>query len=229
MRIKVKFTPSTDSIDINKVQQKVNGYIHKCLGADNKYHDTASNYSISSLQGGKLNNGKLSFINGSYLIITSLDQVFISKMLSGIISNQEFIAGMTFDGVDNISETFYDGWNNFFTLSPFIIKDKVNKRFITLKDDDFIIKLKEYLINKLSKVNSELDLSDFDVEVKEHNNHKVKKIMVKNVFNFANQCQVSIKTNKKVAETLYNIGIGQSTGCGFGSICLTKNIKKYRI
>ena len=52
--------------------------------------------------------------------------------------------------------------------------------------------------------------------------------MVKNVINKANQCQISIYTNKKIAELLYNIGIGQSTGSGFGVIYKTENHKLYR-
>lgn len=33
--------------------------------------------------------------------------------------------------------------------------------------------------------------------------------------NYANQCQVSISCDKKIAELIYNIGLGQSTGSGF--------------
>ena len=53
--------------------------------------------------------------------------------------------------------------------------------------------------------------------------------MVKNVINHANQCHISIHTNKKVAELLYNIGLGQSTGSGFGTIYKTENHKTYKI
>ena len=69
---------------------------------------------------------------------------------------------------------------------------------------------------------------NFDVKIPEHVNHKVSKVIVKNVLNLANTCHISIHTNKKVAEILYNIGIGQSTGCGFGTIYKTENKTLYR-
>ena len=130
-----------------------------------------------------------------------------------------------------IDETFYNGWNHFATLSPFIIKEYDNKKtyqFLTMDRGDFKVKVKEYLINKLTKINPKLDLKDFDVEVKDHPKHKIKKIMVKNVINVANQCQISIQCNKKVAELIYNIGVGQSTGSGFGTIYKTENHHLYK-
>jgi CRISPR/Cas system endoribonuclease Cas6 (RAMP superfamily) len=58
--------------------------------------------------------------------------------------------------------------------------------------------------------------------------HKVKRIMVKNVINYANQCHISIKCKKEVANLLFNIGVGQSTGSGFGTIYNTRNHKMYK-
>ena len=58
--------------------------------------------------------------------------------------------------------------------------------------------------------------------------NRIKTIMVNNVKNVVNQCQVDIKCNKYVAELIYNLGIGQSTGCGFGTIYKTENRKLYK-
>ena len=52
--------------------------------------------------------------------------------------------------------------------------------------------------------------------------------MVKNVVNYANSCHINVYTNRKVAELLYNIGLGQSTGSGFGTIYKTENRSFYR-
>ena len=52
---------------------------------------------------------------------------FINKLMIGVINNPDFIHGMTFNGVEHIEERFFDGWNYFKTLSPFLIKTYANK------------------------------------------------------------------------------------------------------
>jgi CRISPR-associated endoribonuclease Cas6 len=233
MRIKIKFSKNTGDVPVHN-QAILNSYIHKCLGVNNEYHDTKSNYNISQLYGGKLNpsTNLLTFDNGGYIVVSSMDGEFINKVLIGVINNPILTAGMTFAGVDHISEKFHDGWNYFATLSPFIIKeykDKNTYSFITLNNDNFQEQVKQYLINKLSKINNKLDLSDFDVIIPNSDKHKVKRILVKNVINSANLCHINIHCNKKVAELLYNIGIGQSTGSGFGTIYKTENHNLYKL
>jgi CRISPR-associated endoribonuclease Cas6 len=233
MRIKINFTKPTIDIPFNN-QSLVNSYIHKCLGINNIYHDAKNDYNISSLIGGRLDleQKKLLFENGGYIVISSLNAEFINKLLIGIINNQNFICGMVFNGVDHIEEKFYNGWNHFISLSHFIIKeysDKKNYTFLTLKHENFEIKVKEYLINKISAINPTLDLSDFDVKIPlDYISNEIKPIIVKNVKNIGNKCHLNIFTNTKVAELLYNIGIGQSTGSGFGTIYKTENHKIYR-
>ena len=232
MRLKIKLTQNTTPVPIIS-QHLLNGYVHKCLGANNIYHDGPSDYCVSGLQGGKLNivEQTLSFEHGGYFTVSCLDSVFIGKILMGVLNNTDFGYGMVFAGIDHINESFYNGWNHFATLSPFLIKkytDKNEYKFATLKDVDFSTFVKNYLVTKLSKINNQLDLTDFDVSIPEHVDHKIKKIMVKNVINHANQCHISIHSNDVVAELLYNIGIGQSTGSGFGTIYKTENKHLYK-
>ena len=178
-----------------------------------------------------LNTKTVDFTNGSYFTVSSLDMEFINKLMIGVINNPDFIHGMTFNGVEHIEERFFDGWNYFKTLSPFLIKTYANKKtysFLTLDDNDFENKLEEYLKKKLFSINNKLDLSDFKVSIPRHVHHKVKKVLVKNVINKANYCHVSIYTNKEVAKILYHIGLGQSTGSGFGTIYKTENHSIYQ-
>ena len=254
MRIKVNFTKNTSEVPNNN--QVVLQYVHKCLGRDNEYHDRTSLYNISHLYGGQINANdlnKLNFPNGGYFVVSSLDKEFMSNIVLGLLDNPEINYGMKFLNIEHINEKFVDGWNHFATLSPFIIKgyDEKGYSFMTLDgeykrvDSKWILEpkenynfqnvVKEYLINKVKKIDDTLDLSDFNVKIDEldkngvkHNSHKVKKVYVKNVLNYANQCQVSIHCNRKVAELLYNIGIGQSTGAGFGTIYKTENHYIYR-
>jgi CRISPR-associated endoribonuclease Cas6 len=67
----------------------------------------------------------------------------------------------------------------------------------------------------------------FDIEITEHPSNKVRTIYVKNVKNMANICQFKLTSCKRLAELIYNYGIGQSTGSGFGTIYKTENHEHY--
>lgn len=228
MRLKINFTPNTDKVPNNL--NVVNSFIHtKCFGNNNEYHNGVSNYNISRLEGGTIiDNGKyINYPNGGYLIITSPDQEILNKILVGTMNAKTIGYGMDFKSVDYIQEQFYNGWNYFKTLSSgFILKNlnngKSNDKFYTLNNSDLVDALKKQIINKFKKINSKLDFNDFELVIDNHNSHKVRNIYSKNVLNRANICQIKIKTNKKVAETIYNYGIGQSTGSGFGVIHTTQ-------
>ena len=255
MRIKVNFSANTSLVPNNG--KVILEYVHRCLGRDNEYHDKASSYSISQLYGGEISkedSNCLNFPNGGYFTVSSQDKDFVNNYLLGLINNPEISYGMKFKNLEHIKEMFMDGWNHFATLSPFVIKviygkgeygfhtlegeyKRVDGKWQNCNDSDYNFEdvVKKYLINKLKKINDTIDLSDFNVKIDEfdenkvkHNKHKVKKVLVKNVLNFANQCQMSIFCSRGVAEMLYNIGIGQSTGAGFGTIYKTENHHIYR-
>lgn len=231
MRIKIKLSKTDKMLPINN-QHIVNSFIHRALGKDNKYHDSISNYCVSSLRGGKWIKGtsNISLSNGGYIVVSSMDNEFMDKIILGVLSTP-FYQDIKVDGFEFIEEKFHNGWNNFATLSPFIIRERKSdgrNHFVTLRDDDFTEKVQQHIKRKVSKANPTLNTQNIKVEVKEHSKHKVKRILIKNVTNFANQCQISIYCDRKVAELLYNIGIGQSTGSGFGTIHKTENYNVYK-
>jgi CRISPR-associated endoribonuclease Cas6 len=231
MRIKIEFKVNNVALPIAN-QEIVNSYVHRIIGANNPYHNAKNDYSVSSLMGGKLVGDKIIFKDKAYLVFSSLNMEFMNTILMNLITSSEVLYdGIKFSNIVPIGEEFMNGWNHFATLSPFLIKQYVDKKtytFITLNDDNFEVLVKEYLKNKLLKIDPALDLKNFDVRIPKHDNHKVKKILVKNVINHANQCHISIFCDKKIAELLYNIGIGQSTGSGFGTIYKTENKFLYK-
>lgn len=240
MRVKINYTKNEIPVPIQN-QSFLNGYIHKCLGENNEYHNAKNDYCISNLRGGVRNNpnNTLSFNDGGFICVTSNNQSFLGEIISGVLKNPELGWGMTFKTLDFIKEDFIgsekkkqqNAWHHFATLSPFIIKeyaDKKNYTFVTLNDENFSEKVKLYLINKLSEIYKDIDLTGFDVKIESRPSNKVKGILVKNTINRANQCQISIFCTADVAEKIYTLGIGQSTGSGFGTIYKTENHSKYK-
>lgn len=231
MRIKIEFTKPEQAVPI-ETQRYVNSYIHTCLGRNNEYHDAPSQYSISNLKGGKLNEDKktLSFNTVSpYIVVTSEDEMFLNRVVTGLNSNQDFAFGMKFKDIEFIGESFFDGWNHFYTLDPILLKEKKEDGrnwFVTIEDKDFATKLKNHIINKFNKVDPTLKLSDLELLVGEG---KKKRVMVKdNVWAIGSAVKIKIKGNKKLITKLYNYGLGQSTGSGFGTIYKVENLDKYK-
>jgi CRISPR/Cas system endoribonuclease Cas6 (RAMP superfamily) len=204
------------------------------------------------------NNNTINFPNGAFILVTSQKEEFLNKIILGVLNNVDFIGGMKFKTFEFISEEFINGWNYFATLSPFIVKEYISKKeyiFFVFNDKAFLNKASEnvkqkikvmeekefseiltnHTKNKLGKIYSSIDLKDFKVEVKTHPSHKIKTIFQqydhenkKSVVNYANQCHVNIFCSKEIAEIIYNLGIGQSTGSGFGTIYKTENHKLYK-
>lgn len=231
MRIKLEFTKPNQNIPIN-TQQYVNSFIHKCLGHNNPYHDKQSDYNISNLKGGKLNDDKLTihFPNvNPYIIVSSENQEFMGKIIEGAHTINSFGFGMEFIDTTFISEEFINGWNHFFTLDPILLKELNSEgktRYITIKDIDFTNKLKNHIINKFSKIDPNLNLNDLQIEI---GHGKTKRITIKNnEWAIGTSVKVMIKTNKKVASKLYHYGLGQSTGSGFGTIYTTNYVNDYK-
>jgi CRISPR-associated endoribonuclease Cas6 len=229
MRIKIEFNKPNQNVPIN-TQSYVNSFIHKCLGNNNPYHDNKSNYCVSNLKGGKLNDDKqtLSFVNNPYIIVTSEDYHFIGKIIEGTFNNS-LPFDMNVIDTSFINETLTNGWNHFFTLDPIILKEynpEGKQRYITIDDTDFKDKLKSHIINKFTKIDPTLKLNDLQLEV---GHGKRKKITIKdNVWAIGSSVKIMVKTNKKVATKLYNYGIGQSTGSGFGTIYTTNHVHEYK-
>lgn len=228
MRIIAKFTKNTEEVPNNL--NVVNSYVHNCLGRDNPYHDANSDYCISRLLGGIIINGgkTIEYPNGGYIIITTLNTEFLNKIIMGMLQNTSLGYGMEFKGVENMNEEFYNGWNYFKTTTAGFILKKPEGGYYTLEDKDMPDILTRHIIKKFGKINPKLDFTTLKVEITSHSSHKVETIHSKNVRIISNICQVNIHTNKELANAIYNYGIGQSCGSGFGTVYTTKYFDFYR-
>jgi CRISPR-associated endoribonuclease Cas6 len=232
MRLKIKFTANTSPVPNNL--NVVNSYIHKCLGENNPYHDAKSDYNVSKLLGGIVIDGgrTINYSNGGYILVSSMNNDFLNKIITGTLSNQDFGYGMKFNGLDTMNETFYTGKNYFKTTDGgFMLKKPENyvydendkhKGYYTLNDKDINTVLKNHIISKFSKINPKLRFDDLDVQIQENKGNKVAYRYSNNIRNSVNICQIQIITNKTVAELIYNYGLGQSCGSGFGTVYTTQ-------
>ena len=230
MRIKINLSSCDTPLNINN-QFMVNSYIHRVLGENNPYHDTPSDYVVSNLRGGKWIPGSdtIDFSNGGFIVLSTIDNEFLNKILLGLFSGIEFGKGIRFTGIDYIEEKIYvGGVNHFRTLTPILLKGrKGEQKFLTIEDSKFVNELESRTKNRLNKIKDNLDWGDFKIVIKEHTKHKVRSVLIKDIINRASECQIDIYGSKGVLDLIYNTGIGQSCGSGFGLLVKTESKKIY--
>lgn len=229
MRLKLVFGPNDKLVPNN--MSVTNSWLHKCLGENNGYHDSHSDYCVSKLSGGELVDGgkSFNFPRGGYIIISTEDNEFMEIIMKNI-DKVELGYGMDFQIALPISEDIYDGYNFFKTMDTGLLlksfENGVEKNH-TINDDDFIEILTNKTINRLRKINPRLKFDDFKIEISENIGNKVKRTFVGRRANISSVCQLTIHSNKKVAQAIYNYGLGQSTGSGFGLVYKVENKKLY--
>lgn len=199
-------------------QSDLNSFIYRLLGDNNQYHDVFSEYSISSIQGGKLYDGKyLKFEEEPYVQVCSEDVDFVNTLLNGLNVNKYEFFNMVFDRVEVDNFDIWKKYDKVITISPVIVYDE-NRNQISCKDERFIECLKKNCLDKLRHHN--INDGSFDIELLNPDKGKVKRVLVGKRLNIASMCLFKISGRVKSRECLYNLGLGGSTGSGFGAVKL---------
>lgn len=219
MKIKLIFSPS--NLPFNEsTQNAVNSCIHRMFGKDNKCHNSFSNYAVSSLFGGVIVDGKMTYPNGAHFYFSShddeLNEKVMYKAIDGIDMHDMKLISINFEDFKPHSD--YDIVR---TISPILLKDK--DRIITYKDSDFID-----VLTKKSKLKLKYDgftdkeINSLVIEPFHFENARLKFPKVHNIVNKSSQVMLIIKGDKAMRKALYEMGLGNSTGSGFGSIEIIK-------
>jgi CRISPR-associated endoribonuclease Cas6 len=218
MIIKVIFTNPENNIIPIINQKELNSYIHKCIGINNKYHDTFSDYSISSIQGGTLyDKDKVSFKNSTpYIIITSDNIEFITDIMQGIQNSNHTFFNMKFHRFEVSDFVVNNFCDTIMTVSPILLKKNGHK--LTFKNDEWVSVLVEQLKAKL-KYKGVVD-DTLRIEIRNPHRGKEKIVWVGNVFNPCSYLSLKVYGKKETRKMIYNMGFGNSTGSGFGTIRL---------
>lgn len=215
MRIKITLTKPTEDVPVNN-QEYLNSFFHKILGENNKYHDTFSRYAVSSLQGGRLLEDKrnLAFSENPYFYFSTVDNEMMGIFLRSAMFYKGTFLGM---GIKNIvPDDFicHDRFDKIITASPILIKDKGH--MLSVVDKEWLERVENNCKAKLAKEG--IVDETFSISIISPEKSKRKLIFTKGIGNICSLTRLRIEGRKKTRETLYNMGIGNSTGYGFGSI-----------
>ena len=219
MRIYIKTCANKEGVSFDHIHQMV-GTIHKWIGEQNDYHGSSSMYSFSWLQGGRKGNGGLYFPKGASFFISAIDENLLKQIIQGIREEPELFAGMVVKEV-RIKQTpdFSGGAECFNVASPVLVKVKEGERVKHCLYNNPVSSeaLTHSMVRrmKLAGIDSTGLSINFDQEYKFA---QTKLINYKGVKNRANVCPVIVKGSPEQIAFVWNVGIGHSTGIGFGSL-----------
>ncbi len=219
MRIHLKISSTDEIIPFNH-QEKMVGTINKWIGTNNAEHGAVSLFSFSRLEGGKALIGKgLKYENGASFFISAHNDEIIKSIVWGIQQDNTLFGGMSVAEMALEQNPDLSNRERFYVASPIFIKrsTETHTEHIVYTDERASQYLKETLQTKMKMVG----IIDDDFEIYFNTTDRgagTKLINYKGIGNRANWCSVSIKGSAETKLFAWNVGLGNSTGIGFGAI-----------
>ncbi len=218
MRIYLHLTPNTEPVPYD-YQQRLVGAFHKWLG-ENELHDEISLYSLSWLSHGNPRGRGLDFPNGSTFQVSAPDDVLLSKMVQGVFQGHQISWGMEVAEV-SIQRTpdFGERWR-FIAQSPVLVKRKregePHQHYFYPSDAESNGLMTETLRHKLERFGLATDVTvAFDPE---YRNPRIKKVRYRDIDIKATLCPVIVQGDPRAVQFAWEVGVGNSTGIGFGAL-----------
>ena len=219
MRIHLKTSANTTPVPFD-YQQKLVGTIHKWIGNNSK-HDKISLYSFSWLSGGRRVDNALQFSQGATMFISFYDESIIKVIIRTILEDPEMFCGMFVTDITIGAEPQFSERYLYYCDSPIFIKRKLDDgsvkqyNFNHAQANQY---LKETLLSKMKEAGLEedetLDIC-FDLS---YSKKKLKLVRYHGIGNKASLCPVVIKGKPETKQFIWNVGVGNCTGIGFGAI-----------
>ncbi len=217
MRIYLQLTPNTQAVPFN-YQPALVGAFHKWLG-ENDLHDEISLYSLSWLEHGQMTSKGLEFPNGSSFQISAPKKELLADLVSGIYENYEIRWGMKVDTVTIKLTPEFGNRRRFLVQSPVLVqrRDAEGKQQYYFPGDE---KVNEYLTETMRHKLRRAGLSE-EVDVKfdpDYRNVRQKLVNYKGVKIKAATCPVIVSGAPEAVAFAWDVGVGNSTGIGFGAL-----------
>jgi CRISPR-associated endoribonuclease Cas6 len=217
MRIHLKIKTENKVIPFNH-QQFLVGTIHKWIGKNDE-HGKVSLYSFSQLEGGRATQNGLLFEGFTSFFFSSYHVDLIKKLITGIQSEPSMFHGLTVLEIVIQEDPDLTARSLFFAASPIFIKRRIDDRVNHIRFNDPLAGsfLKETLQTKMN----EAGIFDESLEIRFETSYSkagTKMVTYNGVQNRANWCPVLIEGAPETKLFAWNVGLGNSTGVGFGAI-----------
>ncbi len=217
MRIHLKIDAKNKIIPFDH-QPLLTGTIHKWLGKNDE-HGKLSLYSFSRLEGADITTRGLKFENNSSFFFSSHDPLLIKRIIAGIQADNSLFNDLSVKEIIIQEDPDFSDRIHFYVASPIFIKRKIGEKVEHIKYDD--LRANECLIETLHKKMSMVGITDEFLSIRfDLSSSKIstKMITYNGIQNRANWCSVIIEGTAEAKLFAWNVGLGNSTGIGFGAI-----------
>ncbi len=217
MRIHLKIYSGNNIIPFNH-QHLLVGTIHKWLGW-NELHGNVALFSFSRLEKGENTKDGLKLGKYSSLFFSAHDKEIIKSLIRGIQNDPEMFNSLMVSEIILEEDPDLSNRDYFYIASPVLVKRKEGERnrHFLFKEPESDTWLKETLLTKMKLAGLEDDTLEIQFD-RENPRAATKLINYKEIKNRANWCPVIIKGKPETKLFAWNVGIGNSTGIGFGAI-----------
>lgn len=218
MRLYLKLSKNTTLIPFN-YQHFLTGVVHKWIGGNNKIHGKRSLYSFSWLQNTNATKNGINLNKDAYFFISAYDTDLIKMITKGILSDPETFCGSKVIDIQIKNDTDFGTEERFFLNSPILIRQRDGEKIkhITYLDVNFGELLTENLKGKLLQANLPIDGVTIELD-KSYHSPTTKLVTYKGVENKTTMAPIIIKGLPEQIAFAWTVGLGESTGIGFGSV-----------
>ena len=219
MRIIFNISPNYAMLVPFGYQQKLVGRLHSWLG-ENALHDEISLYSLSWLGfNGKVRSGGLRYPNGTHFHISAAHDDLLADVVEGLQQDTEVNWGMRVTSIMPQRTPDFGFSVRFMMQSPVLVKRRLadgTNQFYYHSDEVSDRYITETMHAKMEHAGVAGNLSlRFDRDFKKA---KIKMATYRGVKNKASLCPVIAEGDPHCIAFAWNVGIGNSTGIGFGAI-----------
>lgn len=218
MRLYLKLAKNTKTIPFN-YQHLLTGAIHKWIGENNAEHGNKSLYSFSWLQNTVAHKTGISLSRDAYIFISAFDTSLIKKITKGILQDPEVFCGTRVIDIQIKEIPAFSTEERFFLNSPILIhrQDGGKTKHVTYLEEDFEMLLTKNMKGKLQLAGLNADNLNIELD-KSYAFPQTKLVDYKGIKNKTTLAPVIIKGTPEQIAFAWIVGLGNSTGIGFGAI-----------
>lgn len=226
MRLHLQLSPNTSPVSFD-YQAKLNGTMYKWFDAPllKDLHDRTSLYSRSWLDGARLTRDKshLDFPHGARFFISFHDEHFAEPLIDNIFRAPDAFCGMTVTQITQQPTPRFAPHFTFRTASPVLARQTVDEK--TIKHLTYADSQADEILTAIMR--HKLTLAGFDDTSKQqtrvsfdrtYRGAKTKLVSINDIKSRASSCPVMVEGTDETVAFAWNVGVGHSTGSGFGSL-----------
>lgn len=213
------FLDGTNQLVPFNYQSFLTGAFHKWLG-QNELHNETSQYNFSWLRGGAPRERGLSFRHGAEWFISSPSEDVLRKIVGGIMDDPEVCYGLKVANVSFGAVPEFGDEARLRVASPVLVKhprEDGSTEHLLFHDPRAGDQLTATMHHRLRRIG----IADPDIRVDfdpEYARPSTKMIEYHQVKNRVNLCPVVLRGNPAHIALAYDLGVGNSTGIGFGAL-----------